>query len=265
MIARCRTGYFILVIFLLSSCWEYSPNQVFDEETPVNLNAININKIITTPHDDTITIAFVGDSQRFYDELDKFIEKANTIPSLDFVILAGDITDFGLLEEYKLIQNMLAQLNVPYISVIGNHDVLAHGEEVFERMFGPMNDSFIYNDVKFVLHNTNGREYLPGKVPDMNFLQHEFAPNDSAKYFIGVSHIPPFHEDFDQQLEIPYANLNAKTPGFLLSLHGHTHEFKDSYPYEGSINYITSFSFAQRSFVLLKIHNGKVIKDIIDY
>ena len=157
-----RLAWILAVLFGSTSCedlFEYSPNQVFDTDTEINLNAKNLEWLLSTPGDDTVTIAFIGDSQRFYDELTNFIDTVNQLPNVDFVLLAGDISDFGLLEEFELINEKFTGLNKPYIGVIGNHDVLGKGDEVFERMFGPLNFSFSYQDVKFILHNTNSKEY----------------------------------------------------------------------------------------------------------
>jgi len=259
-------GVALLVIFFLVRCdlLEYSPNQVYDQDTPVNLNQKNLDKLFATPGDDTITIAFVGDSQRFYEELESFIDTANAISSIDFVLMAGDISDFGLLEEFEQIEDILSTLNKPFISVVGNHDVQAKGEETFERMFGPLNFSFIYNKVKFIAHNTNGREYAPGTIPDMAWLRKEFSKDDGAQYYVPVSHIPPFDDDFDKDLEADYTQLlREKKP--IISLHGHIHEFKDGFPYEDGVRYMTSHSFELQSFVLLKIVKGKIYHEIISY
>jgi 3',5'-cyclic-AMP phosphodiesterase len=59
--------------------------------------------------------------------------------------------------------------------------------------------------------------------------------------------------------------LFAETPGFLVSLHGHVHEHTDDYPYNDGVRYITSFAFNQRSFVLLRIVNGEIEKQLIEY
>lgn len=261
-----RVGLAVLLTLCLFSCdlLEYSPNQVFDRDTPVNLNDKNLEKLFSTPGDDTITIAFVGDSQRFYDELETFIDTANAIEAIDFVLLAGDISDFGLLEEFEQIQELLSKLEKPYIGVIGNHDVLAKGEETFERMFGPLHFSFVYKKVKFIVHNTNGREYAPGTVPDIEWLKEEFGNEDGAQYFVPVSHIPPFDKDFDKTLEDDYTRLLREHKP-LISLHGHIHEFKDGFPYEDGVRYMTSHSFELKSFVLLKIVKGKVYHEIISY
>ena len=245
---------------------EFSPNQRFDLNSPVNLNEKNLKKLLANPTDDTVTIAFVGDSQRFYNELERFVAKANAIPAIDFVLLAGDISDFGLLQEHEWIIRRLANLRRPYFAVVGNHDLVANGEEVFERMFGPLNESFIYGGIKFVSHNTNGLEYKRRQVPDMDWLQKELVVSDSVQHIITVSHVPPFSApEFAPELVSPYTSLLSKTPKLLLSLHGHIHEHKDFYPYNDNVRYLTSYAFQQNSFVLLKITKGQVFKTIVSY
>jgi 3',5'-cyclic-AMP phosphodiesterase len=245
--------------------FEYSPNQTSDGDSKSLLNEKNIQWLYTQPEDDTITIAFVGDSQRFYDELEIFIDTVNAIPSIDFVLLAGDISDFGLLLEFEMITDLFSELNRPYIAVVGNHDVVSKGEEVYEKMFGPLNFSFVYSQVRFVVHNTNGKEYTTGNVPDLAWLRNEVMLGKGEKHVIAVSHVPPFSEDFDPNLVAPYSEFLSETPALLTSLHGHIHEHKDGYPYNDGVRYITSHSFDKRSFVLLKIHAGKIYKTVIDY
>ena len=263
--------YFWLVLIatlLIQGChdsFEFSPNQVFDKDSKTGLNKNNLERLYAMPQDDTITIAFVGDSQRFYDELEKFIDTVNAIPAVDFVLLAGDISDFGLLEEFELINDKLSKLNKPYFGVVGNHDVVARGEEVFERMFGPLNFSFTYSKVKFVAHNTNGKEYNTGNVPDLPWLKAQLVKSDAAQYFVPVSHVPPFSSDFDEALEAEYVSLFREVPSILVSLHGHIHVHKDGYPYNDGVRYMTSHSFDKKSFVLLKIVSGQLYKTIIDY
>ncbi len=265
-----RYIYFIFFFMVfLQSCmdtWENSPNQKFGSDTPRDLNAKNLSRLSRTIPDDTITIAFVGDSQRFYDELETFISKANSIKEIDFVLLAGDITDFGLLQEYEWITDRLSKLSKPYIAVVGNHDVVANGEDIFKRVFGPLNDTFIYDSVKFILHNTNSREYTGNNVPDLEWLAQGLMDTVGVKYQVAVSHVPPFGGgDFNPELEKPYSSLFRDSPNFIVSLHGHAHEHRDHYPFQDGVRYMTSHSFDQRFFVLLKIADGKIKKEVVNY
>jgi 3',5'-cyclic-AMP phosphodiesterase len=264
------TRYLMLIFLLpLAGCdhFEFSPNQGFDYNTPINLNQKNLEKLATAPIDDTVTIAFVGDSQRFYDEVEKFVDKVNQIPEVDLIFLAGDISDFGLLSEYEWIYRCFSKLDKPYFGVLGNHDVIANGEQVFTRMFGPPDYSLVYDSIKFVVHNSNGREYPDKAVPDMDWLKNELQneQNGVVKYFIPVSHVPPTHEDYNQSLVVPYAELMSTTPGLIASLHAHIHEHTDGYPFHDGIRYITSFAFNQNSFVLLKIKGTSITKKVITY
>src|SRR5687768_15088524 len=168
----------LIAVFILSgiySCskFENTPYQIDKPKMTENLNSINLSKLLANEQntDDTVTILFTGDSQRFYDELDDLVKVANGIPNIDFLLLAGDISDFGLLEEFMWIYERLEKLPFPYICVMGNHDLIARGSEVYTKMFGEKNFSFTYKRYKFLIHDTNSREYnFSGNVPDLNWL-----------------------------------------------------------------------------------------------
>ena len=207
---------FLLLFFFLSACsdsLEYSPNQIHDDDSPTELNYKNLAKLKESEEDDTLTIVFAGDSQQFYDEVDRFVNRVNQIADADLIFIAGDISDFGLLQEFEWVAERLADLRKPYFGVIGNHDVVSNGEEVFKHMFGPLNFSFVYDSVKFILHNTNSREYLGTKVPDIGWLQHELEPEAGVKNYVAVSHVPPFQGDFNADLEEGYTSLFREAPG----------------------------------------------------
>jgi Icc protein len=258
----------ILITWSLTSCeqFEFSPNQTIDTHSPLDLNAKNLTKLKQSAVDDTVSFVFVGDSQRWYSELDRFVAKCNATPGVDFILLAGDISDFGLLQEFKWVNEQLLKLDKPYFGVVGNHDLVANGEKVFTSIFGPTDYSFVYDSIKIIAHNTNSLEYSERKIPDMNWLTAQVNDDSAAKHIITVSHVPPFSPlEFDQEIKPAYTSLLQRNPKTLLSLHGHVHTHMDFYPFEDGIRYITSFSFNQNSFLLLKIVNGKVIKTIINY
>ena len=270
-INRSITGLllYVILIVILEGCkkMEYSPYQTDEDDFPSELNNRNLIKLKSTEiySDDTVTVIYCGDSQRYYDRLVDLVAKANTIPNVDMLIISGDIADFGIIKEYSWIYERLEKLNTPYFAVVGNHDLASNSGEVFTRMFGLKNASFNYKGYKFLLHDTNGREYnFDGTAPNMWWLTDQL--NDStAKWFVGLSHVPPYDKDFDKSLESPYKNLFASKKNFIVSLHGHQHEVSDSYYYGDGVRYMTSNSVKKEEFVLLKFIHGNIIKQMIAY
>lgn len=259
----------LMVALLTTACdkFEYSPYQTDNPNRPDNLNAKNINKLLSreTESDDTVRFIFTGDSQRFYDELRDLVNKANSIPKVDFLVLAGDISDFGLLQEFIWVNKELEKLYSPYVAVVGNHDLTANGSVIYTSMFGEKNFSFTYKKHKFIFHDTNSREYnFNGNVPNIPWLGAQLR-DTSANWFIGISHVPPFDVDFDKNLENVYKDQWAVDSSFILSLHGHLHAYGDAYIYDDHVRYITTKAVGQREFMLFELVNGKITKKMITY
>lgn len=258
---------FTLLFLFACEKFEYSPYQTDNIKRPENINAVNINKLKMkeAADDDTVTILFTGDSQRFYKSLDGLVTKTNTVPGVDMLILAGDISDFALLQEFLWVYERLEKLRMPYFCVIGNHDLTANGSDIYKEMFGPKNFSFSYKGYKFLFHDTNGREYnFNSTAPDLEWLSAELK-DEAANWMVGVSHVPPYDHDFDKRLEAPYKDLFSSSPRFILSLNGHLHQGGDSYYYEDHVRYITSVSVNYNECILLKLYDGKISKEILTY
>lgn len=105
--------------------------------------------------------------------------------------------------------------------------------------------------------NTNSRETgFDGSIPDMNWLKDELEADDKVENIFVFSHIPPFSENFDPELELPYAHLLASQPKTKMSLHGHEHQFKMLNPYGSEVTYVVAGSKRERSYVLVTIAGG---------
>lgn len=247
-----------LVFSLSCGKLEYSPNQKFDKNTPRNLNAINLQKLFATKGDDTIRFVLSGDSQRAYDDLGVFVDKVNATPGIDFVILNGDISDFGLLQEFKWIENHYSKLKAPYLGVIGNHDHSANGVYVYQRMYSEQLDfSFIYKGVKFVCHNTNSREYnFDGTVPDLNYLRNQFQPESGVKGYFAVAHVPPSNADFDKKLFAEYGKILTDNGKVYAVLNAHIDKETIQYPYTSVLPIITTNSLYNRHFLVVEVVNN---------
>lgn len=159
---------------LLQACdmIEYHPYDLdIDGETEVN--ARNIQRIETAlDGKKEFSFAVISDTQRWYDETEDAVADMNEKGGIDFVVHTGDLSDFGMKLEFEKQRDILNGLSVPYVCLLGNHDCLATGKEVFNRIFGEENFSFTAGDVLFICLNTNALEFdYSDAIPDFSFLE----------------------------------------------------------------------------------------------
>lgn len=244
-----------LLALILFSCdkFEYSHYQISPNDEYRNINQRNIARFINT-NTDTIRIAVIGDSQRFYNSTNEIITKINNIPNINFVIHTGDLIDFGLQREYMWMHELLSEINYPYVAVVGNHDLIGNGGEIYNLMYGEFNFSFTYNDNKFIYLNTNGREFgFESNVPNISWLDIELSDTSNYNHAIIVNHVPPNSVDFNSDLEDDYVAILGKYGKVILSINGHNHDFGFSEPYNDGIPYLNSYSTSKEKFVIVKI------------
>lgn len=261
---------FLLFSLFFFSCNsdEYSPNQVFGSRTPKAVNAAQINVLNTKVAGSTIRIAVSGDTQRSYTESKRFVDDVNSRSDIDFVILNGDISDFGLVAEFEGIYKIYEKLNVPFISVIGNHDLVANGRAVYERMFGPLNFTFTFGGTKFVCHDTNGREYnFDGTTPNLAWLKSNLTLSSGVTNLVAISHVPPVDADFDPALVTPYQTLMNQTPGLLASIHSHRHDTLKTYYQSGTtgVPFIVTNAIVNGAYTIIEIKNGQITAQEITF
>lgn len=252
----------LINIFILLACedmFDYSPYAIDFSDENRNVNQRNIERLHNDENDDDeIVIAFTGDTHRFYDEFDVFVNHVNKICSVDFVIHLGDLTDFGLPKQYEWSNSYLRKLNAPYFVVIGNHDLVGNGQKAYQGMFGSLNYSFIYDSIKFVFINTNSREFeFNGNVPDILWLDKQLQPDTDFSKAVVVFHIPPTHCDFDEFLEEHFHNSLAQYNNVLFTVHGHLHNFEIYKPYADSISYVNVFGLEHSKYNLIRISNNQ--------
>jgi Icc protein len=264
-----KTASLFLILTLLIGCNadEYSPNQVFNRNTPSNVNAKKIASLPQKAIGTTIKIAVSGDTQRSYQESKLFVDQINSRNDIDFVILNGDISDFGLLLEFDGIFKIYDGLKVPFISVIGNHDLVANGRAVYERMFGPLNFTFNYAGIKFICHDTNGREYnFNGSTPNLTWLKSNLKLDAGITNLVAFSHVPPTDGDFDPKLASSYEDLFNQTSGLIASIHSHRHSKLETYYKNGTgVPFIITNAIVNRAYTLVEIKNGQIAAQEINF
>lgn len=251
----------LFTTILLISCeelFDYSPYQIdFDAENK-GVNASNLNRLLKTMPSDTITIVFTGDSHNYFDELGYFVDKVNTSPNIDFVIHVGDIADFGLPKQYLWGNGYLLYLEVPYLVTIGNHDLVGNGLEAYRAMFGDLDFSFVYQNIKFVFLNTNSLEFAyNGNVPHLDWLSQQLLPSDDFSKAVIVFHMPP-GIGFDPTLEKPFYQILSANNNVIMAVHGHSHHFEVYYPTADSIPFVNVYGAEHRMMTSVKIYQNEI-------
>lgn len=252
----------LLLSTLSSSCkklFSYSANEIQIEEKDRDQNIKNIERLQSKEHKDSFRFVVISDCQRFYEELDEFVEKINRYPDISFVVLNGDITDFGLRAEYLWVSQRLQKLSFPFLVVIGNHDMLGNGRELYKQMFGPENFGFRYSGYKFIALNSNSQEVgHNGSLPDTTWLQQELSSTPSREKIFVFAHLGPFSGDFDRSLEQAYVKILANNGNVVYSIHGHEAISYLGQPYGPPVNYLVVNSIKEESFVLINVNSNDI-------
>ncbi|OWP64291.1 metallophosphoesterase [Hymenobacter amundsenii] len=245
---------------LLGSCQliEYSPNQAYVPVRERGQTARNLQLLGAATGTDTVRFVFVGDTQRFYDETEAFVTSVNQQRGIDFVLVAGDLSDFGLTREFQWVNRRLAALRPPYLTVIGNHDLVGNGRAIYQHVYGPLNYTFDYAGTRFILLDTNGREDgFGGRVPDLPWLRRQLADTAGARRTVVVSHVPPTDEDFDPALVSGYTAALRADPRLVFHLSGHVHRFTAGQPFHDGVSYLTTYSLKKRRYHILTVWGAR--------
>lgn len=85
-------------------------------------------------------------------DISRCVKDVNTLPDLDFVLVGGDVTDFGTDEEIKAVKSMLDSLKYKYYIVAGNHDAKwsESGCDTFGKVFGYDHFDFSHKGWRFI-------------------------------------------------------------------------------------------------------------------
>src|SRR5688500_1119797 len=102
------------------------------------------------------------------DDLRRTVKDINENAAIQFVVISGDITEFGSDEEIKLAKQILDSLNKPWHIVPGNHDSnwSENGSNTFKKVFGNETFSFKAGDYFFLgTHSGPNMRMSPGQIP----------------------------------------------------------------------------------------------------
>lgn len=262
-------GLLLGLITIAMSCEmiEYHPYDIKSKGQASNLNQTNIDQIKRLDDDsDTIRFVFMGDTQRSYDETEDFVAHVNKRQDIDFVIHGGDITDFGMTREYTWIAERMEKLRVPYVSLIGNHDIVGQGKEVFKKMYGDFNFSFEFRKTRFICLNTNALEFdYFTPVPDFDFMARFLVDTVSIQRTVVVMHAPPFDGQFNNNSGLMFNYIIERYKNLQFCLHAHRHTLSENDYFNNGIMYYGCDDMADRNYLLFTMIGNSYSYQVVNF
>lgn len=255
--------FFIGLLFGSQSCtklFEYSPYSANVDNEQLNTNAIQLqgiaNQFKSPSH---FSFAVIADVHYHYTSLTSIVKEINNDDEIDFVIIAGDISDQALLTEYELFYSIMKDLNKPYLTLIGNHDYNANGEKIYAQMFGETNYDFVFQNSHFIMFDDVFWE--SNRKPDFNWLETKLQNNEEYEHQFVIAHIPPFGDQFDEMSEVRYVEIMADNQ-VSLSIHGHTHSYLSRDYYKDGVPYIVVPWLKDAEYAKISVMSGSIVQTI---
>lgn len=263
-------AFIVVVLIITSACerpFSFSPFEAtvpgeIQNTTQKNLDLISSLEALTK---DTFKIAVISDVHYHFNDAGAALKKINATDDVAFVIVTGDFTENGLVKEFEIFHSLMAESSKPYLTVIGNHDYLSNGGVIYQKVFGPLNYTFVFKSIKFVMWDNVLWE--SNKQPDWTWFRNEIEKsneeNNSFGRIIPFSHIPPFDGQLVDSAAVFHELLVRNK--IQLSIHGHKHEFSLERLFGGDIKYVTIGSPDKRAYVELTVSPAKIRVDKIEY
>ncbi|PRD46054.1 outer membrane protein assembly factor BamB family protein [Sphingobacterium haloxyli] len=180
-----------------------------------------------------VTDTHVGGSTGAED-LRRTVRDLNQQSDIDFVILSGDVTEFGSDEELALAKQILDSLSLPLYVLPGNHDSnwSESGANSFRKVFG--DETFFFRHKGYLFMGTTSGPNMrmsPGQIPRENlvWMDSVFRANpDKETPLIFINHYP-----LDSSLNNWYEAVDRlKQRNVQLAMCGHGHN-NSVYNWEG--------------------------------
>jgi len=157
--------------------------------------------------------------------LRRTVKDINENPAIRFVVISGDITEFGADEEIKLAKQILDSLNKPWHIIPGNHDGnwSESGANTFKNVFG--SETFYFSAGKYGFLGTACGPNMhmgPGQIPRENivWLDSMLKTIPADKPLIFVNHYP--QDDALNNWYEAIDKLKQKNIQLILCGHGHS-------------------------------------------
>lgn len=164
------------------------------------LNAQHKEEVMSMSQPNVYSFAFMADlhiseGSKTTTEAQACVEDINNNKEINFVIIAGDVTEFGNDREIRLAKSVLDKLNKPYYIVAGNHDSKwsESGCNTFAKEFGYEHFEFEAEGIKFIGTNSGpNMRMAPALLPreSVVWLDSIVKNSDPRQPMVFVNHYP---------------------------------------------------------------------------
>lgn len=229
---RRVTRFFLLACCaFLAGCsdvFNVTPYDTLPADAPRGLTQQNIElwRDRAGSSNGSMTIAFTSDPHFHFGDLTDMVAHFNSDQDIDVVIVPGDLTDQGTLQEFQWFSSVMSDLNKPWIATIGNHDHVSNGRLIYEEMFGARNFVVDLAGYRFIFFDdTVWESDLP---VDLGWLENALA-GTGGNIPIVIAHIP-IHND--QLADGTGDRIRELIEQYEVDLfvYGHLHAFVDHPP-----------------------------------
>lgn len=230
--ARLRLAGVVLAAASAALAGCMSPTPFGEEPEEKDLNTRNIEALtdrsrerLTFGNEAVTPLRFIaiGDTHDEYDDLWSAVDAINERTDVEFVTHLGDMTNFGLLEEYEWTREVLSTVRHPLVMTLGNHDAISSGPQIFREMYGPYDFTFTYRGVKFVVFNSNQLEFPD--APNRPWITEQVQNKEGAEAVVLVTHHAAIDSDADHDTNVFYHDL-LRDNEIALWINGHLADFR---------------------------------------
>ncbi len=168
------------------------------------------------------------------EDLENSVKQINNSAEIEFVLVTGDVTEFGDKVSLQKSKDILDKLKIPYYITSGNHETKwsASGHTDFARIFGSDRFLFEHKGVRFFGFNTGPvLRMADGHVSpqDITWLKDELSKKAKTAPVILATHYPLQYGDVDNWYELTDA---VRSFNIRAVLGGHYHR-NAAFSYDG--------------------------------
>lgn len=191
---------------------------------------IPFDNLTKTPEAPTSSPVFkfvlIADSHNDTSNLKKALAQAKQkYPDVKFIIGLGDYTDVGTITELTATKRELDSSGLRYFLVAGDHDLWDSRNKQedpqtnFKEVFGPLYQSFIYENFKFLLLD-NSDNYKGFGSEQSSWITSEFekVKTEGVKGIFVLLHEPLYHPSSDHYMGKVEKDLKSQADGLIFQL-----------------------------------------------